>query len=250
MYRIKNFGNFTSEEQMRVIHAFKTNTQDIFFQYSITNYVNLSQHNLQNKYDYFEEYCADVLYFYNKKLKSNIETEIKQMLYFEIFNKDSILDKKKYEVIEELYIRIINGDTDVISKDILDKLVSLIYKELLINNIDKERENFAFKRMAFYNNLFIDERGVHKNDMNSTVWYQPQNEREYSQAMKSDFFYSCIIIDKGTRPEDYLYGFTYIETGDNYDLIIFVRDEVRFQQIIKTNIRTNTPEILNFLEKN
>ena len=101
------------------------------------------------------------------------------------------------------------------------------------------RKNFINKRILYHNNYYLDEEGINK-VVFTNIWYMPNDVAEILYAMKEEAIYSGIITDS-SNPFDYsATSFCKVETADNYDLYINMKDNEK--------LSTNTLNIIKAYE--
>lgn len=82
MKRIKKFGCLTIEQKLNVLQNELNEDEIILFQYYE---INTKENGTQEEIDeFFEDYCDDIIYYYNPHVKVKIENEIVDELIKEI----------------------------------------------------------------------------------------------------------------------------------------------------------------------
>ncbi|WP_238918572.1 hypothetical protein [Clostridium sp. YIM B02555] len=67
--------------------------------------------------------------------------------------------------------------------------------------------------------------------------------------MKAEVFYVCIALKRGSDFEEYSYALAYYETAEDYDLMIFEKNEDDFKNVVLKKIEVKNPEIAENIHK-
>ncbi|AGF57421.1 hypothetical protein B0P06_004280 [Clostridium saccharoperbutylacetonicum] len=252
MYNISHFGLLDNESQLEILECFIKDDEDLLFQHYIRNKIKeddiTSEEAIEEIDDFFDEYCKDLLFYYDKTVKDNIEEKVKKILFESIYGKDDIRDLEKRNKIEEKLFKELKDDDLDIDDKVLEKIKNTIYIESYNNNYDKVEEEFVCKREKFSNNIWIWEDGVQRSD-GVTSWYKPQSKEEYLHAMKLEVFYGVIVLKKDINFEEYSYALAYYETAEDYDLMIFEKNEDDFKNVVIKKIEVKNLEVARNIHK-
>ncbi|NRT35269.1 hypothetical protein BJV38_002145 [Clostridium beijerinckii] len=252
MYNIRHFGLLDQESQLEILECFIEEGEVILFQHNVRNKIKeedmTSEYIIEERDDFFDEYCQGLFFYYDETVKEEIEKKVKKILFESICGKNNICNLEKQDVIEEKLFKDLKDDNLDIDDEVLEKIKNTIFIESYNNNYDKVEEEFVCKREIFSNNSWIWEDAV-QTTKESTRWYKPQNKEEYLHAMKQEIFYGCVALKSGSNFEEYSYALTYYETAEDYDLMIFEKNEKDFKNVVLNKIKAKNPEIANNIHK-
>lgn len=213
MKRIINFGYKTIEEQLDFLISYLEAGEMLLFQYYDCAGEVIYDIDVRN--EYFENYCDDVIYYYNPQLKLEINQLILDML------KNYIYASKKVGITaKELFLQMKEGDCSKISKDVLENIKDMIYIKLQKYNINNQLYNFVIERKYGISNWALNEQGMI--DVNGKIiWYKPFTREECLDIIRQNQLFSCICLKEGENLERFSTGFVVEETAVNYDLLVF-----------------------------
>ena len=139
---------------------------------------------------------------------------------------------------DEYYKNMVDNCFDMYHYNFVDKIKDIIMN-IAYDSESPYRKNFINKRILYHNNYYLDEEGINK-VVFTNIWYMPNDVAEILYAMKEEAIYSGIITDS-SNPFDYsATSFCKVETADNYDLYINMKDNEK--------LSTNTLNIIKAYE--
>lgn len=218
IFKILNFGELSIENQYEALNYFVRKDESILFHSYATKIKELTEDEIERlKEEYFEQYCDDIISF-EDVIEYELEQNISKILQKYKLNYDG--DIRKY--LSELKYADLNNN----KCEILDKVKYEIFESVFFNE-PPFRKIFVKERVVYTNFALLEEDGL-KMINTSNVWYLPRNHQEVIYTMKMEVDYTCIIIDKNKNFIEYMYGLLYVESADNYDLVIQVKNEEDF----------------------
>ncbi|NOW91208.1 hypothetical protein BCD91_003231 [Clostridium beijerinckii] len=246
MYNIRHFGLLDKESQLEILECFIKDDEDLLFQHNGRDQIKEEdityEYIISERDDYFDYFCKDLWFYYDETLKEEIEDKVKKILFESIYGKNYIYDLYKRNKIEEKLYKDLKDDDLDIDDEVLEKIKNIIYIESYNNNYDKVEEEFVSQREIFINNSYINEEGE-KSIEGTMKWYKPQNKEECLHAMEKEIFYVCIALKRGSSFEEHSYALAYYETAEDYDLMIFEKNEDDFKNVVINKIKVKNPEI-------
>ncbi len=217
MKRIKNFGSLTINQQFHMLNSYLKKNEILLFQYYNESEIVDYEENID---DYFEDYCNDIIYYYNPLLKLKIDEEVIAILMKNIKFLGEGNELKKKEVASEVFVEMKKGNYEKVSKETLEIIKKLIFSKLLKYNIDEQFYNFVIERMYGSSQWIFDEHGKIEN-ISGAIWYRPLDRDEYFKILKKFSMFSCISIEDGANINNFSCGYVVQEMEDDYDLLIF-----------------------------
>lgn len=218
IYKIYYFGELSIEDQYEVLNCFVRKDDRILFHSYATKIEEVTEDEIEYlKEEYFEQYCDDIIGFQDGvecKLQQNISKILKKNKLNYGSDIRKYLNKIKHK---QLYFK---------KREIFDEVKYEIFKSVFFSE-PPFRKNFVKERMIYMNYAFLEEDGLHMVD-SSNIWYLPKDRNEIIYSMKMEVDYTCVIINKNKNFFEYTYGLLYVESADNYDLIIQVKNDEDF----------------------
>lgn len=218
IYKIYNFGELPIEGQYEVLNYFVKKDDRILFHSYATKIEEITEDEIEClKEEYFEQYCDDIIGF-EDGVACKLEQNISKILQKYELNYDgdirTYLSKFKYEQLDNK------------KREVFDKVKYEIFESVFLNE-PPFRKSFVKERVIYTNYAFLEEDGLHMIDT-SNIWYLPKNRQEVLYTMKMEVDYTCVIVDKKQEFLEYTYGLLYVESADNYDLVIQVKNNEDF----------------------
>lgn len=218
IYKIYNFGELPIEDQYEVLNYFVKKDDRILFHSYATKIEEITEDEIEClKEEYFEQYCDDIIGF-EGGVACKLEQNISKILQKYELNYDgdirTYLSKFKYEQLDNK------------KREVFDKVKYEIFESVFLNE-PPFRKSFVKERVIYTNYAFLEEDGLHMIDT-SNIWYLPKNRQEVLYTMKMEVDYTCVIVDKKQEFLEYTYGLLYVESADNYDLVIQVKNNEDF----------------------
>lgn len=218
IYKIYNFGELPIEDQYEVLNYFVKKDDRILFHSYATKIEEITEDEIERlKEEYFEQYCDDIIGF-EDGVACKLEQNISKILQKYELNYDgdirTYLSKFKYEQLDNK------------KREVFDKVKYEIFESVFFNE-PPFRKSFVKERVIYTNYAFLEEDGLHMIDT-SNIWYLPKNRQEVLYTMKMEVDYTCVIVDKKQEFLEYTYGLLYVESADNYDLVIQVKNNEDF----------------------
>jgi len=224
-YRIEKIGNLSLYEQYKILECLLEVGDRVLFHRFNTKLCEIKPRVLEKlKNEIFEEFCMGILYFYpeNKKI---LYSNIKELL---------CLCKNKYktvDTVDELLSKLLIQNEEIMSWVETDKIKLMVFEAFNFNNYDLDEIRWREERIVFENKYYLDEGGI-KRSTSSSIWYCPLNCEEIIQSMKNEVQYSCIILNEKAKFSKYSYACHYEETAEDYDLLIFDKNERFYKNVI------------------
>lgn len=218
IYKIYNFGELPIEGQYEVLNYFVKKDDRILFHSYATKIEEITEDEIEClKEEYFEQYCDDIIGF-EGGVACKLEQNISKILQKYELNYDgdirTYLSKFKYEQLDNK------------KREVFDKVKYEIFESVFLNE-PPFRKSFVKERVIYTNYAFLEEDGLHMIDT-SNIWYLLKNRQEVLYTMKMEVDYTCVIVDKKQEFLEYTYGLLYVESADNYDLVIQVKNNEDF----------------------
>lgn len=218
MRRITNFGFLTINQQLDVLESKLEKGNILLFQYYEKNSEYLKEQDCIN--EYFENYCDDVIYYYNPDLRLEIYNCVIQELVKNVEQSGETNEKRKIERAIILFEQMKTGNYTGIFEDVLGNIKKIVFDKLINCNKDRSEYEYVLERMYGKSQWILDERGI-VSDTDGAIWYRPFDRDEYYNVLKSFSLFSCIILRNGEDVDKFSVGYVVVETADNYDLLIF-----------------------------
>lgn len=218
MERIVNFGDFTAKQQLKILEK-KLKSEDVLlFQFYERNTNSIESQKYIN--EYFENYCDDIIHYYNPKVQLEINkavlNELKKNVEFLGETNEKIKEKK----IKDLFIQMKGGDFTNISEKSIESIKKIVYFYIVKYNTNNQLNNYVAERLHGKSQWILDDRGKIY-DEDGAIWFKPQNKDEYLDVLKRFPLFSCIILKNGENINNFSFGYVVQETATNYDLLVF-----------------------------
>lgn len=85
IYKIIHFGLLDKKQQIDILECFKKEKEVLIFQHFILDVDSIDEESKKyQKEIYYEDFCQDFIYFYDVKLKQEIENKIKEILFVNV----------------------------------------------------------------------------------------------------------------------------------------------------------------------
>lgn len=214
MKRIEKFGSLSVNQKLSVLKDKLGEDEILLFQYyEIGDNSNVSQEDIDETFKY---YCDDIIYYYNSDTKLKIEKEIL---------KELVKESKNEEMAQKLFLQI--KKTKRISSSInisLDNIKKIVFHGIEKYNIDLQEYNYVLDRLYERSKWILDEEGKRIDEIGA-IWYQPKNQEEYLTILKNSSLFSCVSIRNGEKLNNFSYGYVIQETAEDYDLLIYKKEE-------------------------
>ena len=214
---ITEFGNLSVNQQLDLLEARLKNRDVILFQfYEESDKVIESQERIN---EYFENYCDNIVYYYNPKLQEEIAQAILNELIknVEFLGETDIISKK--EKAKNLYNEMKRGDYTNISEKSITIIKKLVFYKLVKYNKNNQLYKYINERTYGKSKWILDERGkVYSGE--GAIWYKPNNRKESLEILKNFSLFSSIVLKEGEQLDNFSFGYVVIETASNYDLLI------------------------------
>lgn len=215
---ITEFGNLSVNQQLDLLEARLENRDVILFQFYEENGEVIESQERIN--EYFENYCDDIVHYYNPKLQEEIAQAIINVLIKneEFLGETDIISKK--EKAKDLYNEMKRGEYTNISEKDITVIKRLVFYKLVKYNKNNSLYKYIHERTYGKSKWILDERGkVYSGE--GAIWYKPNNRKESLEILKSFPLFSCIVLKEGEQLDRFSFGYVVIETASNYDLLIF-----------------------------
>lgn len=214
MKRIEKFGSLSANQKLNFFKNELGNEEALLFQYYETgNNDNVTQEDLDETFEY---YCDDMIYYYNSDVKSKIEKEIL---------KELAKETKDEETARKLFLQIKKAKRISSSISIsLDNIKKIVFHGIKKYNINLREYNYVLDRLYERSKWILDEEGKRIDEIGA-IWYQPKSQEEYLTILKSFPLFSCISIRNGEALKNFSYGYVIQETAEDYDLLIYKKEE-------------------------
>lgn len=214
MERIADFGSFTVNQQLDLLESRLKKGDILLFQYyEETDGAMQSQERID---EYFENYCDDLIYYYNPDLRA----EIYNSIIHELLKEAGDLGERRAK---RQYARIKTGDAANISEKTIENIKRIVFNKLINHNKNIIQYEYVLKRMYEKSQWIVDERGK-VSGTGGAIWYKPVNRDEYCDVLKFFPLFSCIILQNGEKVDHFSVAYTVQETADTYDLLMFEND--------------------------
>ena len=247
MYIIKNIGRLTKEKQIEIIKSFKERDEEIFFPYCVPQFEGLSQNEKeilveQSMEFYSEDYFNKWIFMY-EGVQDAIYKKIEKIV------RNYLKDKKENDF-DSLMNNISCGNLEGFDKKTIYAIKYAITYEIIENNYDKRRFEQMKKRKIFKNHYMFDQTGRY--DSEGQVWWY-NIEDESNENVWNRIFSSAesdmIVADINKSFDDYSYALVYVESAEDYDLLIYTNKDREFEQRIKPKIEKINSDIVKYIEK-
>lgn len=215
---IVEFGNLSVDQQLDILEAKLQNKDILLFQFYEKNSEFIGEEEYVN--ECFDNYCDDIIHYYNPKLQE----EIKQAIYSELikncFLEREFSDIRRKEEVEKLYNEMKRGEYTNISGESITAVKQLVFDKIIKYNKNEPLYKYIDERKYGKSTWILDERGKVYN-AGGAIWYKPANRKEALEILERFPIFSCIVLKEGEQLDNFLIGYTVIETASNYDLLIF-----------------------------
>ena len=217
MKRLKNFGDLSVDKQLDLLEDGLEKNDILLFQfYGMIDEYTASQEIID---EYFENYCDDVIYYYNPQIQKEIQQDI-----LDVFIKNRAIYGEKGNTPtynpKELYNQIKKGDYTNVSKEEISIIKKLVFYKLMKYNIDEKLHKYIDERAYGKSQWILTEQGKINSD-SGVIWYKPFNRKETLETLEKFPLFSCIVLKDGELLDNFSRGYVVEETASNYDLLIF-----------------------------
>lgn len=218
MERIVEFGNLSVNQQVDLLEKNLESGNLLLFQFYEQNSENIESQERIN--EYFENYCDDIIHYYNPKL----QVEINQAVLSELIKNVEFLgetdDIRKKEKAKKLFAQMKRGEYTNISEKSMVAIKKLVFYKLVKYNRNNRLYKYIDERRYGKSQWILDERGKVYNE-GGAIWYKPSSRKESLDILTRFPLFSCIVLKNGEQIDNFSIGYVVQETASNYDLLIF-----------------------------
>ncbi|WP_315077938.1 hypothetical protein [uncultured Clostridium sp.] len=249
MYIIRAFGMLSREEQVKILKAFESQDEEMFFPYFVPGLGEQTPEEIEClveevSEDFSKDYFEKTYYVYDE-VKLVINKKIEKLISDYLEN--NIVTK--VDSIEKLKDSVRQGDLQNVDKKVAHDIKHTIGYELLLNNYDKKEYEEMKKRKVFENTVMFDEQGRHYEDDEIIWWYSLKNTEDLWNEIMRVCGKSIIVADKNKPFDLHSYALVYVETANDYDLLIYTKKNTEFEKIVVPKIVEINRDIVKYIEK-
>ena len=218
MERIVEFGNLSVNQQLDLLEKNLESGNLLLFQFYEQSSENIESQERIN--EYFENYCDDIIHYYNPKL----QVEINQAILSELIDNVEFLgetdDIRKKEKAKKLFDQMKRGEYTNISEKCMAAIKRLVFYKLVKYIRNNRLYKYIDERTYGKSQWILDERGKVYNE-GGAIWYKPSSRKESLGILTRFPLFSCIVLKNGEQIDNFSIGYVVQETASNYDLLIF-----------------------------